>query len=60
MYQFLLSLIVIGAPLDCEHAAELIDSSRNNPDITEQLEIARVVVAHTDPMCFKTKDATVD
>ena len=60
MYQILLSLIVIGAPLDCETAAELIDSSRNNPDITEQLEIARVVVTHTDPVCFKSKDATVD
>tara|TARA_B100000945_G_scaffold252912_1_gene209848 strand:- start:892 stop:1044 length:153 start_codon:yes stop_codon:yes gene_type:complete len=50
----------MGAPLDCETAAELIDSSRNNPDITEQLEIARVVVTHTDPVCFKSKDATVD
>jgi hypothetical protein len=60
MYQLLLSLIVIGAPLDCETAAELIDTTRNNPDITEQLEIARVVVAHTNPMCFKTKDAKDD
>ena len=39
-------------PLDCEHAAELIDIARNNPDKSEQLEITRVVVAHTDPMCF--------
>ena len=58
MYQLLLSLIVIGAPLDCETAAELIDTTRNNPDITEQLAIARVVVAHTNPMCFK--DAKAD
>ena len=58
MYQLLLSLIVIGAPLDCETAAELIDTARNNPNKSEQLEIARVVVAHTDPMCFK--DAKAD
>ena len=56
MYQFLLSLIVIGAPLDCEHAAELIDSARNNPNRSEQLEIFRVVIAHTDPACFPPKD----
>ena len=60
MYQLLLSLIVIGAPLDCEQAAELIDSARNNPNKSEQLEIARVVVAHTDPVCFKPKDAKAD
>jgi len=58
MYQILLSLIVIGAPLDCETAAELIDSARNNPDKSEQLEITSVVIAHTDPMCFK--DAKAD
>ena len=58
MYQLLLSLIVIGAPLDCETAAELIDTARNNPDKSEQLEIVRVVIAHTDPMCFK--DAKAD
>jgi hypothetical protein len=51
---------VIGAPLDCEQAAELIDSARNNPDKSEQLEITRVVVAHTDPVCFKSKDAKAD
>jgi len=59
MYQLLLSLIVIGAPLDCEHAAELIDTARNNPDKSEQLEIVRVVIAHTDPMCFP-EDAKAD
>ena len=58
MYQILLSLIVIGAPLDCETASELIDSASNNPNKSEQLEIVRVVVAHTDPVCFK--DAKVD
>ena len=58
MYQFLLSLIVIGAPLDCEHAAELLDSVSNNHNISEILEITRVVVAHTDPVCFG--DAKVD
>ena len=58
MYHILLSLIAIGAPLDCDHASELIDSARNNPDKSEQLEIVRVVIAHTDPMCFK--DAKAD
>ena len=58
MYQILLSLIVIGAPLDCETASELIDSASNNPNKSEQLEIVRVVVAHTDPVCFK--DAKAD
>ena len=58
MYHILLSLIAIGAPLDCEHASELIDSARNNPDKSEQLEITRVVITHTDPMCFK--DAKAD
>ena len=52
MYQILLSLIAIGAPLDCEHAAELLDIAANNPDKSEQLEITKVVVAHTNPMCF--------
>ena len=59
MYHILLSLIVIGAPLDCDHAAELIDTARNNPNTSEQLEITRVVIAHTDPMCFP-KDAKAD
>jgi len=53
MYQILLSLIVIGAPLDCETSAELLDSASNNPDKSERLEIARVVIAHTDPVCFE-------
>ena len=56
MYMMLLSLIAIGAPLDCEHAAELIDSARNNPNRSEQLEIVRVVIAHTDPACFPPTD----
>jgi len=37
-----------------------LNSDRNNPDKSEQLEITRVVVAHTDPMCFKSKDAKAD
>ena len=57
MYQILLSLIVIGAPLDCETAAELLDSVSNNPNKSERLEITRVVVAHTDPVCFKDANA---
>jgi hypothetical protein len=58
MYHILLSLIAIGAPLDCEHSAELLDSASNNPNKSERLEIARVVIAHTDPVCFG--DAQVD
>ena len=58
MYNILLSLIAIGAPLDCETAAELLDSVSNNPDKSERLEITGVVVAHTDPVCFG--DAQVD
>ena len=58
MYHILLSLIAIGAPLDCEHAAELLENVTNNPDKSEQLELVRVVIAHTDPMCFK--DAKAD
>ena len=52
MYHILLSLIAIGAPLDCEHSAELLESASNNPNRSEKLEIARVVIAHTDPVCF--------
>ena len=59
MYLMLLSLIAIGAPLDCDHAAELIDTTRNNPNKSEQLEIVRVVIAHTDPACFP-EDANAD
>ena len=59
MYHILLSLIVIGAPLDCEHAAELLENVSNNPNRSERLEITRVIIAHTDPMCFP-KDAKAD
>jgi len=58
MYHILLSLIAIGAPLDCEHSTELLDSISNNPNRSERLELTRVVVAHTNPVCFK--DAQVD
>ena len=58
MYHILLSLIAIGAPLDCDHAAELLDTLTNNPNRSERLELTRVVVAHTNPVCFK--DAQVD
>ena len=59
MYHILLSLIAIGAPLDCDHAAELLESVTNNPNRSERLELTRVIVAHTDPMCFP-KDAKAD
>ena len=59
MYHILLSLIAIGAPLDCEHAAELLENVSNNPKRSERLELTRVIVAHTDPVCFPS-DAKVD
>ena len=34
--------------------------SEKPQDKSEQLEITRVVVAHTNPMCFKSKDAKAD
>jgi len=59
MYPILLSLIAIGAPLDCEHTAELLENVAKNPNRTERLELTRVIIAHTDPVCFP-KDAQVD
>ena len=59
MYHILLSLIAIGAPLDCDHAAELLEGVTNNPSRSERLELTRVIVAHTDPACFP-KDAKAD
>ena len=55
MYQILLSLIVIGAPLDCETAAELIDTAGNNPNKSEQLEITRVVTVSYTHLTLPTK-----
>ena len=60
MYQLLLSLIAIAAPLDCVHAAEMLEIAANNPIQSQRLEITRVEVAHTDPMCFDIKDAKDD
>ena len=59
MYHILLSLIAIGAPLDCDHAAELLESVTNNPNRSERLELTRVIIAHTDQMCFP-EDAKAD
>ena len=59
MHHIFLSLIAIGAPLDCDHAAELLENVANHPNRSEKLELTRVIVAHTDPMCFP-KDAKAD
>jgi len=62
LYHILLSLIAIGAPLDCEHTAELLENVAKNPNKTERLELTRVIIAHTDPACFpktKTTEGTV-
>ncbi len=59
MYHILLSLIAIGAPLSCEHTAELLDAVADHPNTTERLEVIEVIVAHTDPDCF-SEDAKAD
>ena len=44
--------------MDMKYQMALDKFLENNPDKSEQLEITRVVVAHTNPMCFK--DAKAD
>jgi len=57
MYNLLLSLIALGAPINCEDANELLSLVR--PFDPKRLEMVRVIVAHTDPVCF-VEDAQVD
>ena len=51
MYHILLSLIAIGAPLNCADANELLSLVR--PFDPNRLEMTRVIIAHTDPVCFE-------
>ena len=57
MYNLLLSLIALGAPINCEDANELLSLVR--PFDPKRLEMVRVIVAHTDPVCF-VEDAKDD
>jgi hypothetical protein len=56
MYNILAMLITLGAPLNCDDANELLSLIR--PFDPQRLEMVRVIVVHTDPVCFE--DAQVD
>jgi len=56
MYSILMKLVLLGAPLNCADANELLSLVR--PFDPNRLEMTRVIVAHTDPVCFE--DAQVD
>ena len=56
MYNILSMLIVLGAPLNCADANELLSLIR--PFDPQRLEMVRVIIAHTDPVCFE--DAKAD
>ena len=56
MSNILLSLIALGAPLNCDDANELL--SLVKPFDPQRLEMVKVIVVHTDPVCFE--DAKAD
>jgi len=56
MYSILMKLVLLGAPLNCADANELLSLVR--PFDPNRLEMTRVIIAHTDPVCFE--DAQVD
>ena len=56
MYNILASLIALGAPLNCADANELLSLIR--PFDPQRLEMVKVIVVHTDPVCFE--DAKAD
>ena len=56
MYNILMKLVLLGAPLNCADANELLSLVR--PFDPDRLEMTRVIIAHTDPVCFE--DAQVD
>ena len=56
MYSILMKLVLLGAPLNCEEANELL--SLVKPFDPNRLEMTKVIIAHTDPVCFE--DAQVD
>ena len=58
MYNILMQLVLLGAPLNCADANELLSTIKSyDPD---RLHMVRVIVEHTDPVCFKSKDAKAD
>ena len=56
MYNILTNLVLLGAPLNCADANELL--SLVSPFDPVRLEMTRVIIAHTDPVCFE--DAKAD
>ena len=50
MYNILMSLIALGAPLNCDDANELLSLVR--PFDPNRLEMTRVIIAHTDPVSY--------
>ena len=56
MYNILMQLVLLGAPLNCADANELLSTIKSyDPD---RLHMVRVIVEHTDPVCFE--DAKAD
>ena len=56
MYSILMKLVLLGSPLNCVEANELL--SLVEPFDPNRLEMTRVIIAHTYPVCFE--DAQVD
>ena len=56
MYSILMKLVLLGAPLNCVEANELL--SLVEPFNPDRLEMTRIIIAHTDPVCFE--DAKAD
>ena len=50
MYSILMKLVLLGAPLNCVEANELL--SLVEPFDPNRLEMTRVIIAHTNPVCF--------
>ena len=57
MYNILIKLVLLGAPLNCADANELLSLIR--PFDPDRLEMTRVIIAHTDSECFN-EDAKAD
>ena len=56
MYSILMKLVLLGAPLNCADANELLSLVKTyDPN---RLEMTRVIIAHTDSVCFE--DAKAD
>ena len=56
MYSILMKLVLLGSPLNCVEANELL--SLVEPFDPNRLEMTRVIIAQTAPVCFE--DAQVD